>query len=781
MKLNQIALTTFQIRNKRLAKLGSQAQNNASSSTEQADSSSNASDHTTSNSSPKPTINITKVPTNLDINPFTQLGLKPREEGSREDAPRRSTSAYSPQQLREKPRSAKKEEPLEIWKDKNASTLFRITLKPENAKDIHGHPLYYLHELRNDLMQAEKPLLLSEDHFEDAIREAASQPTVEPLDYLLACWKRISRFLRSIKVSTIDDQKIAFAKTMQRLCMSYCIFAITIPDLFGRDEHGKNPLARHLLVDPESDRGICQDFLSEAVARFPEDESIKEVLVGAVEQLSRDLATKTMNDDYRQYVTALRNIARYPPLVEAMTESPYFLPPNIAAQDIETSTLLGPFFRISPMQGEVALNYFSSPKTRDRANIANAQNALRMTLQTHQGELFEIVDRFIKSSKDSRERMLDWFALTVNANHRRRAMRPDPRTTSSDGFMINVTVCLDRLCEPFMDATFSKIGRIEPEYFRRSPRVHIQDETKMNADQTTADSFYAQKADGVSNFISEIFFLTVAAHHYGTEAANSKLDGLRRDLKSMEKELAKFEGQRLRYANNPTALAHFDRSLQKYKDQIEQGHCVSHAIQGVLLDELSQARSMSFMRYIIVWLVRLVSGVEFPRKMPQLPLPAEQPDVFSCLPEYFLEDVVDHFKFVTGNMPQVIAPTQCDELVMICIIFMRSSEYIKNPGVKSGLVTILFHGVWPQPRHAKGVLGDVLNSLPFALQHLLHALMQSYIECEHSGSHTAFYDKFNIRYEIFQVFKCIWSNQVYRDSLGLEARYKSFLFICFHR
>jgi len=243
----------------------------------------------------------------------------------------------------------------------------------------------------------------------------------------------------------------------------------------------------------------------------------------------------------------MRNFVRYQPLLLALTQSSMFLPRDVPAQHIESSTLLGPFFCLSPMQGEVALNYFSSPKTRDKAYIANSQKALRMTLQTHQDELFDIANCFIKT-KDSREKILNWFALTVNANHKRRAMQVDPKTVSSDGFMVNVTVILDRLCEPFMDATFSKIDRIDVEYLRRNPRVFIEDETKINADQHTSDRFYANKVGGTTNFITEIFFLTVAAHHYGTEAANTKLSQLQRDVKWMEKQLEKFEVERHKFA-----------------------------------------------------------------------------------------------------------------------------------------------------------------------------------------------------------------------------------------
>ena len=59
---------------------------------------------------------------------------------------------------------------------------------------------------------------------------------------------------------------------------------------------------------------------------------------------------------------------------------------------------------------------------------------------------------------------------------------------------------------PVMDAQFGKIDRIDADYLRRTPRVDIKEETKINADQNASDEFYSHKAEGSSNFISEIFF-----------------------------------------------------------------------------------------------------------------------------------------------------------------------------------------------------------------------------------------------------------------------------------
>lgn len=517
------------------------------------------------------------------------------------------------------------------------------------------------------------------------------------------------------------------------------------------------------------------------MSRFKDDDTVQTALVEAVEDLSHQLAKMTLNDNYKPFVLALRNLARYPALVNAIAQSPLFLPTNVPAGSLEVATLLGPFFAISPLQGDVTVNYFSSPKTRDKGYITNSQRALRMTLETHQADLLDIVNQFIKTGgKETRDKMLDWFALVVNANHKRRAIQVDQKLVSSDGFMINVTVCLDQLCEPFMDATFSKIDRIDVDYLRRKPRVDIKEETKLNADQHTSDEFYGKTADGTSNFISEVFFLTLAAHHYGTEAANSTLSQLDKDLKRIEKHLEEIELDRHKFVNDPIKLRMFDNAIKKYKDQVDKGLSYKYAVQGVLLDDLTQARSMQFMRYVIVWLLRLVKpGHDYPKQPLELPLPEEQPNVFKCLPEYFLEDVVGNFKFIMRNMPQIITSTQSDELVMLCITFLRSSEYIKNPYLKSGLVTIMFHGIWPVYNQSKGVLGDLLTSMPFATDHLLHALMKFYIEVENTGGHNQFYDKFNMRYEMFQIIKCIWLNTVYRERLSQESKINVDFFVRF--
>lgn len=77
------------------------------------------------------------------------------------------------------------------------------------------------------------------------------------------------------------------------------------------DSRESNPqhdtLVPYLLRDHDNDNGICLDFLQEAVSRISEDESITEVLVKGMVEISTQLSKLTMNDDYKSHVNVRFN------------------------------------------------------------------------------------------------------------------------------------------------------------------------------------------------------------------------------------------------------------------------------------------------------------------------------------------------------------------------------------------------------------------------------------------------------------------------------------------
>lgn len=72
--------------------------------------------------------------------------------------------------------------------------------------------------------------------------------------------------------------------------------------LLRAEQSERSPLKPYLLLDPEDERGVDFDFMSEAVKRFEEDDTIKPAFISAVEDMSRELAGMTVNDDHKPYV-----------------------------------------------------------------------------------------------------------------------------------------------------------------------------------------------------------------------------------------------------------------------------------------------------------------------------------------------------------------------------------------------------------------------------------------------------------------------------------------------
>ena len=81
--------------------------------------------------------------------------------------------------------------------------------------------------------------------------------------------------------------------------------------MFSRESNpATDSLTPYLLIEPGDDRGICPDFLTEAVARFDDDETVPNMLTKAVAGLSLQLSNLTMNDNYKPHIQVLPETTR---------------------------------------------------------------------------------------------------------------------------------------------------------------------------------------------------------------------------------------------------------------------------------------------------------------------------------------------------------------------------------------------------------------------------------------------------------------------------------------
>jgi hypothetical protein len=67
-------------------------------------------------------------------------------------------------------------------------------------------------------------------------------------------------------------------------------------------------LTPYFLFEAGEEKGICLDFLQEAVSRFEEDDTVKSMITKAMKGLSLQLSNMTMNDNYKPYINVRQNI-----------------------------------------------------------------------------------------------------------------------------------------------------------------------------------------------------------------------------------------------------------------------------------------------------------------------------------------------------------------------------------------------------------------------------------------------------------------------------------------
>ena len=200
-----------------------------------------------SEAAPKPNISIRPSnqfsPTPSD-NPFTKLGTRPANGTSTPPVrilsnpeslkrPRAESDEQKPTQSpAPKTHKTPLDEDINIYENRILGQIFRITVDPDHRVDASGHKLIYLPNLRRELEEEHAEIRLSIDRLDSALLEACSSipHNRSVLDYMLPCWKRAVKAQKGLRGYANGRDNIL--KEAKRLCMSNCVFAVEVPELF---------------------------------------------------------------------------------------------------------------------------------------------------------------------------------------------------------------------------------------------------------------------------------------------------------------------------------------------------------------------------------------------------------------------------------------------------------------------------------------------------------------------------------------------------------------------
>ncbi|KAF7288510.1 U-box domain-containing protein [Mycena chlorophos] len=716
--------------------------------------------------------------------------------------------------------------PLDVdaWEHETIGRVFNVTLERQLAEGS-GYDVVWLKPLAVEL-ESESPdhvaprlstdiadrLLIARleldpgtmsDDLEFLPVLASLPPQQTVFEYLVGCWKR-SNATRSALMkknySPIDLQNaLRRLDKIHELIISYTGLTLQETEMFPQPTG--RPLGPPELVAPllslsalsapllaassssspntltPSDIG---SFLQDLARRFEPDNEIDGVLGPVVtqllfhESLFRPEGLLGGDSGWRGVIGGLDALVSIKPIAAMITRLETWNPENATAATIEHVSLMGPLCRLGIFGREwpsVAQAYFTDPEKRSRDDVNSSFASLRGSMKSLQSSLFRIFNILVRASNESREAVLDYFARVISLNVKRAGMQVEPETVATDSFMVNMQSVLLCFAENFIDAKYEKMDRIDPLFYARSSRIDLKDETRIKATSEEAATWAQAQQDPnapAPNFVSNVFYLTIAMSHYGILRTISTYTDFGKHIDELQRHLDMINAD-TSWQGTPFQ-AQGEAAVNRVKTELAKIRMQQLSYEAQLLDPELVFRSITFTNFLSTWLIRQAEpNKRHPNPPAQIPLPQEVPMAFRVLPEYIVEDIVDYLHFVVQFSPDKFELSGKIELLTFVLTFLNSTWYIKNPFLKSKINDVLFFGIWNYGRERHGLLGGLLNTNEMALKHLMPALTHFYIEVEQTGASSQFYDKFSARRNISYILKVVWDNPTHRAALNAEA------------
>ncbi|KAI8580706.1 hypothetical protein K450DRAFT_235570 [Umbelopsis ramanniana AG] len=683
------------------------------------------------------------------------------------------------------------------WQNKAISKILNVTLNAKNMEQA-----VYLSGLDNELYEelgdsVAKPYNITKDTLDRALvaRLSIDPQELNPNDaslsafgrkeillphfeYLLQSWSRAQDIRRNLiaRSKNIDaktlQQRIAVIDSAKDLLVSYAGLVTQMPGMFPQSsetKEGTELLKEKLLVGIDNGNGLPSEYVDAMIARFDGD-GLEGIFGPPLLSISRDLTNMTILDEFLAPMRVLAQVTLYKPIASMLPLLDEFDPENAVANNIEVVSLLGPFFRLSgfpDVAPKVAESYFKNPETRTGADIESTVNTVRSTVHSIRISVHQIMNNMVRASPETRQQLINYLQHIIQLNLKRAQMRVDKTQVSSDGLLSNITQGLLNLCDPFLDFRASKIDKVEIDHIFGSDWLNLKEETLLNAAKPESDEFYDKKLSEKkgSNFITQVFTLTLAYLHYGPIKSFSDYQEQVKACADFKQELEDYERNQM---NDPVNAPMANIILQRGKNKLTSMESNKLAMEAMVLDKDFLSHTMRFYNFVMSWMVRLVDPKgKHPWETVSLPLPKDVPVPFSMLPEWIVQDIVDFFVFLGKQAyhHRILKSNSQAELITFIITFLSNGQYIKNPYLKAKLVEILCYFTYPIGQGIPGDLEDALHSQQISLKYLMPAMLNLFVEVEQTGASSQFYDKFNIRYNISEVMKNLWSNQSHRDSL----------------
>ncbi|OQV19602.1 Ubiquitin conjugation factor E4 A [Hypsibius exemplaris] len=464
-------------------------------------------------------------------------------------------------------------------------------------------------------------------------------------------------------------------------------------------------------------------------------------------------------------------------------------------------SLLGLLLRLSclPEHNDVPPEFFESKAAGIGASeIASTEKFVWSNTERAIDAVFGVVNNIVRQSAELREAFLLWVGNCLSANFARAKMwQPNLQfqvSLCSDGFMMNLSAVLLRLCRPFMNpAANPKILKIHPLFAasRKYLRQMAEETTLLPKEEKVP--LLNPPAD--FNFITTCFFLCHESIRLGWGVVWDRFGKLNKHLGELEGRL-----ELARETNN-----------QEERHEIEQFMIKAASRHLSMKAALTLPQNLELMIELSVctatWLSQMavqpsITTADLPSAyLPLFPtdLSVPVPVHLAYIPELLLENILEvlhlHHRLpsttgVTGNWSWQYE--WMVELMNVVLVYMPSPARMRNPHLR-GKMAMMMHNMMPHKRFADDSYQDRRNAMALALldvpkeklfrehphkSEFMEAVLNIFVSIEMAGANLRFGEAFSYRRPLYAVMEYLFTmpehqkrvEQLAQDALAkLEA------------
>ncbi|KAL1516645.1 hypothetical protein ABEB36_000530 [Hypothenemus hampei] len=687
-------------------------------------------------------------------------------------------------------------EPTEPSLNDQLEEIFNFTL---NEKATLTKELLYLEEVYKELgttvltmenidqalferllmCQKENPILSANKRL--ALRNLHAVEVL-PIKYLYKCYVKLhaNLHLKAGNRLALKDKIIQNVST-----------AIFQPDIFPE-------LNLELqMIDLLKEGGPQYDtFFVDAARRMLDEENNDDIILTSfIDQMNRNVTAELLKNSL---ITLDYNIFNY---FNVFTSNDYLaeifmdccVPYKLHKGSEYANTPIGALFNLTilPKDPKTACEHFTNPL--DQAGNSRIESILWCSQDKLNDHVHQFLLVLLKRNNIVKNKVLTWIGGCLKYNVERGKLwnaQQAPRnlnspnennTQVSDGFMLNFSAILLRLCHPFcenykdgkilkVDPTYPAVPTVNDASNTAARGVHmygLSSETCFIPVDSRNETEETRKTVEKYNFITESFFMAHKAIDLSFRLLVDQMMSVNHEIGRLEK--AYKDAVQQAGPNSDVALALNQRLMAEYTKFL--------SFKCVLSEPQFQKDMFNFIAATCYWLTQVALKTNFDQlentiatyapleeRTVTFPLPEKIPNTLKCIPEFLVENVVSYLIFLRRYSLRTfeeVGYEKMEPILTFLLIFMGSPEHMKNPHVRArlaeGLESLLPHH---KDEHVPDNVGSFQREMIFTRHphrlEITKMLMSVFVGIEMTGQSVEFEQKFKYRRPMYAVFDYLW-------------------------